>query len=1204
MPIIYQPSQTVRKAYLNDRPDDQDILRFRNALADLLHNINPAESEEHNKIFVLQFLATSLYCGPDYRVNTYHKTDLAIYDRDHSPVVLFEFKGPGRPDMVTRDNLNRKALHELVLYYLREEVGNHNNDITHLVITDCTHYFVFEKKVFYRLFARNRRFAEKVLQADAIRTDDNDYIYQNIIAPVVETVVNQLDFTYIDLENFRANIAKDSILRSRQFIATFKFFSPTHLLRLPFSNDHNTLDNNFYRELLYIMGVEEVIDDKIHKIKRLNIHRQNYSLLEQTYTKLEDYGFPDDEARFEAALGLVLIWVNRVLFLKLLESQLVVFSGGDRSMVFLDSHHIPGYDELQDLFGEVLARPVAERNEESRQRFPQVPYLNSSLFELSDLERQYFPVGGIRLGEVEVYGATVLTDMVGHRLTGRLPLLDYLFRFLSAYDFGAESSDDPLYHKSKTIINASVLGLIFEKINGYKDGSFFTPGYITEYICTKNLRRAVVERFNAKMGLDCSDFEELKERLDYGRREVRIEANAIIDGLHVCDIAVGSGHFLVSALNELIAIKSELGMLQDHSDRPRRIADWDVRVECDELVVYNEDGVNFRYDPASTESQRLQETLFEEKRTIIENCLFGVDLNPKSVEICRLRLWIELLKNAYYQRAEDGTRELQTLPNIDINIKCGNSIASRLPVRVGNAIAAGEGIRRKVAQYKESVKQYKNSRDKALRNQLRKDILSIKESLNVRQTNIFEDNTRIVEDNATMRHAMEWMIEFPEVLSDDASFLGFDVIVGNPPYISLEKLRQDASVYGRMRQLDERNMPGKTYRTLVSRGDIYGLFVERALQLLRKGGHLGFIIPNKWTKVGYGQPLRKFFLERRLTDFVDFGDNQIFADATTYTCIISMVNEPQTDSINVSQIAEVHPETLADDIRESREVFPVAQMDDGIWVVSSLQHFTQMTRLQQMMPTLKDYVGGEFYRGILTGLTEAFVMSVDEAHQFALADDASRSLLRPLLRGRDMVAFGRAEAGSYLLFIPKGFTAEGMGIDLTTHALTSEEEAWAWFSATYPASAERLLPYRNRGRKRSDKGDYWWELRACAYYDQFEQPKIFYQAFQVKPCFVYDEGSTFCNNSIFFLSVPDKALLALLCSETGWWLISEFCPRIQNGHQLIWDNFSQIPIPTTLPPELDVLADELMQALADGDTVRYDERMVELNSIVERLYEV
>ena len=148
------------------------------------------------------------------------------------------------------------------------------------------------------------------------------------------------------------------------------------------------------------------------------------------------------------------------------------------------------------------------------------------------------------------------------------------------------------------------------------------------------------------------------------------------------------------------------------------------------------------------------------------------------------------------------------------------------------------------------------------------------------------------------------------------------------------------------------------------------------------------------------------------------------------------------------------------------------------------------------------------------------------------------------------------------------------------------------------------MPYRNRGRKRSDKGDYWWELRACAYYDQFEQPKIFYQAFQVKPCFVYDEGSTFCNNSIFFLSVPDKALLALLCSETGWWLISEFCPRIQNGHQLIWDNFSQIPIPTTLPPELDVLADELMQALADGDTVRYDERMVELNSIVERLYEV
>ena len=262
-------------------------------------------------------------------------------------------------------------------------------------------------------------------------------------------------------------------------------------------------------------------------------------------------------------------------------------------------------------------------------------------------------------------------DDKGRKRTGKIKTLDYFLSFLDAYDFGAEhSSENSLIHEnSKTLINASVLGLIFEKINGYKDGSFFTPGYITQYICHKTLRRAVVDKFNKLKGWNCADFEDLKDRIEYGQREVRIEANQIINSIKICDPAVGSGHFLVSALNELIAIKSELGVLQDRQEQPKRIKDYDVRVEQDELVISDEDGDYFKYNPSDTTSQRIQEALFEEKQEIIENCLFGVDLNPKSVEICRLRLWIELLKNAYYYRNEDGKRVLQTLPNIDINIK-------------------------------------------------------------------------------------------------------------------------------------------------------------------------------------------------------------------------------------------------------------------------------------------------------------------------------------------------------------------------------------------------------------------------------------------------------------------------------------------------------------------------------------------------------
>src|ERR1019366_1702188 len=146
--------------------------------------------------------------------------------------------------------------------------------------------------------------------------------------------------------------------------------------------------------------------------------------------------------------------------------------------------------------------------------------------------------------------------------------------------------------------------------------------------------------------------------------------------LKICDIAVGSGHFLVSALNEIIAIKSELKILIDKNGK--RLKEYTAEVLNDELTISDEDGDIIEYNPQNKESQRLQETLFNEKQTIIENCLFGVDINPNSVKICRLRLWIELLKNAYYKEDTNFT-ELETLPNIDINIKCGNSLLSRFP---------------------------------------------------------------------------------------------------------------------------------------------------------------------------------------------------------------------------------------------------------------------------------------------------------------------------------------------------------------------------------------------------------------------------------------------------------------------------------------------------------------------------------------------
>lgn len=455
-----------------------------------------------------------------------------------------------------------------------------------------------------------------------------------------------------------------------------------------------------------------------------------------------------------------------------------------------------------------------------------------------------------------------------------------------------------------------------------------------------------------------------------------------------------------------------------------------------------------------------------------------------------------------------------------------------------------------------------------------------------------------------MKHSMEWMIEFPDVIDNDSTFVGFDIIIGNPPYISLEKLKSEAKVYAKMSIKSDPAKPvHKTYSTLEGRGDIYALFVERGLQLLKRGGQLSYIMPNKWTKVMYGRPLRSLFLNSNLTDLVDFGNNQIFDDATTYTCIISMTNEPSKGEIAVSQIKELHPKTLADDVDESREIYDAKEMDDGIWFISSLANFKKIKALQANMTTLDAYVGNVEYYGIKPGLTKVFKISKEEYGEFVSGDEHSRELLRPFLQGKGMCSFKKPEAESYLLFIPKGFTLNGMGI-ADGNPKPSEEEAWQWFSKNYPAAANRFIPYIDKAKSRTDKGDYWWELRACSYYDKFDAPKIFYQAFQVKPCFVYDDSSYRCNNSMFFLSVPDKALLSLLCSEVGWWLVSEFCPRIQNGRQLIWDNFRQIPIPKELPSEWKDLADELMKAQSADDNSLFAEKMAELNSAVRRTYKI
>lgn len=898
--MYLKPQAALNKAYRRQKVNRNEIETFRKNLSYLLHELNEDESEEHLKNDVTYFLNETWY-KDEYLINTKGRTDLAIYNEKtakSSVGVLLEVKKPGnKAEMVSQKNLNTKALQELLLYYLREKYEHNNGDIKHLVVTNIYEWFIFDASQFYDHFFKNKALkkAFEDWNSQSLESSNTDYFYKEIAAKYIAEVADQLTYTWFDLRGFESALKKEA--DSKNLIALYKVLSPVHLLKKPFANDSNSLNKQFYHELLHIIGLEEAKEKGKKVIQRkAEGKRIEGSFLENAIITMDErdrlngldrpshFGDTQEERLYAVALELCITWINRILFLKLMESQLVTYHKGDQAYRFLDIKTVPNYDALESLFFGVLARRMKDRSDRYKEKYSKVPYLNSSLFEPTRLEEVMTVTMLNNNLEHELYSRTVLKDANGRPLTGKMDALEYLFRFLEAYDFSSEGKEE-IQEENKSLINASVLGLIFEKINGYKDGSFYTPGFITMYMCRETIRRAVVQKFNAHKGWKLETFDQLYDKIDDKR-----EANGIINSLKICDPAVGSGHFLVSALNEIIAIKSELKILLDREGKTLR--DYEVTIENDELIVESE-GELFQYAIGNKEKQRVQETLFHEKQTIIENCLFGVDINANSVKICRLRLWIELLKNAYYKNEE----ELETLPNIDINIKTGNSLISRFDLDVDISDALKKS-RWDVGTYRDAVNNYKNATKKEDKRQFEQLIDSIKgdfeteinkkdkrlirrsklqgELFNLtNQQSMFalqgkekkkwekdvETKTKAldklekeideIKNNKIYEDAFEWRFEFPEVLDDQGNFKGFDVVIGNPPYVfARDNFKKEEKEYY------YENYAGIDYQV-----NLYVLFAERTIKILNQKGNYSLIVPNALLMVSSTSKIRKLLFE-------------------------------------------------------------------------------------------------------------------------------------------------------------------------------------------------------------------------------------------------------------------------------------------------------------------------------------------------------
>ena len=1108
---------SLNKAFLKLKPSRSEINNFKTNLKRLFTLIDDKESEEYNKNLISDFLKDSYY-QQAYFMNTKERKDLVIRNgalpNDTAGVIIETKKFSNKSEMITCENLNAKALQELVWYFLGERISQKNIEIKHLIITNVYEWFIFDAQVFEKLFAQNKTLVKHYtdfVNGTALG-NKTEHFYKEIAQPFIEKVKEEIHYTYFNLRDFQNIVENENTEDDNALIPLYKILSPQHLLKLPFLNDSNTLDKGFYTELLHIIGLTETKNGGQVFIERPKEDQRNEgTMLEETIAKLSSlnkihqlrnaatYGETYEERLFNVALELNITWVNRILFLKLLEAQLISYHKGDVSFAFLNFSKINEYDILERLFFEVLAKDYSQRSKEIAAVYANIPYLNSSLFEPTDLEHNALLISNLPDDKtIPILPTTVLKDAQGKRRVGTLPSLQYLLEFLDAYDFSSEGSVE-IQEENKTLINASVLGLIFEKINGYKDGSFFTPGVITMYMCRESLHRAVIQKFNREKGWQINTFEELKDHINPFNKEEREEANNIINDLRICDPAVGSGHFLVSALNECIAMKSELGILQD--ENKNRIH-HQLKIENDELLVYEADDNEhfFLYNPKNVESQRVQKTLFQEKKTIIENCLFGVDINPNSVKICRLRLWIELLKNAYYKTPT----QLETLPNIDINIKSGNSLLSRFALDTDLKTTLKK-TNISITDYKEAFHKYQNAQSKKqkwdlehfidkvkhdFRTEITRNSKEVKELQSLKyeyylkyespqlfteartpeqekhkkqlEQNIQkkEDEIEAINSNKIYENAFEWRFEFPQVLDNEGNYIGFDVVIGNPPYIQLQN---DG---GKLAKLYE----GQNFKTFARTGDIYCLFYEKAHQLLREGGICNFITSNKWMRAGYGEAIRKFLIEyTNPLILIDFTGIKIFETATVDVNILLYAKEKSTFNTLACIVKDKGLKELSLYVRQHGG--KTSFSSDESWVILSEIEQRIKAKIEKIGTPLKEW-NINIYRGILTGYNDAFIIDKAKKEEILAncqSDEERKKtdeLIRPILRGRDIKRYGYDFADLYLI---------------NTHNGVKEKGIKRIYIEDYPAVKAHLDLYHSQLEKRTDQGDTPYNLRNCAY---------------------------------------------------------------------------------------------------------------------------
>ena len=520
--------------------------------------------------------------------------------------------------------------------------------------------------------------------------------------------------------------------------------------------------------------------------------------------------------------------------------------------------------------------------------------------------------------------------------------------------------------------------------------------------------------------------------------------------LRVLDPACGSGSFLTGAYQYLLDWH-----LSQYRDNPGRYKN---------RIRHSADGIILR---------------IEEKRRIVLDNIYGVDLDQNAVEVSKLSLLLKMLENEH----DTVDMDEPLLPDLSDNIKWGNSL-------IGSDFFSGQELA----------------------------ALNDEELLRVKP--------------------FDWASSagFGEIMAAG----GFDAVIGNPPYVRQETLGREFKTYAK-----------RHFETYAGTADLYTYFIERGVKLLTQNGLFGIIVANKWLRARYGRPLRTWLKMQEIRELVDFGDLPVFQQATTYPCILTIGKGGTSDTFTAAQIDTLDFSNLGEHVRTLRYAVGKALLDDGGWSLARQEVQMFLRKLFDAGLSLEEYVNGKIHYGIKTGLNEAFVIDSAKKDRLIAEHASSAEIIKPFLAGRDIKRYANPDVTRFVICIPSGWTNANKGVS---------QSGWEFFKASFPSIAAHLELYKAKADKRWDKGDYWWELRSCDYYDVFEDAKIVYAEIATRGQFTIDTLHNYCDTTGFVINNCSKYLVGLLNSRLMSFIFSKTSSEIRGGF-LRWKRQYMYPLP-------------------------------------------